>query len=52
LEFPFDGPPDAQAALLRAMIKAGHVVVGFTQATSGLEEIFLKVTGIDVEEVA
>jgi ABC-2 type transport system ATP-binding protein len=52
LEFPFDGPPDAQAALLGAMIKAGHVVVGFTQATSGLEEIFLKVTGIDAEEVA
>jgi ABC-2 type transport system ATP-binding protein len=45
LEVPFDGPPDAQAALLRSMIEAGHRVIGFTQATSDLEEIFLKVTG-------
>jgi hypothetical protein len=27
------------------------VVVGFSQATSGLEEIFLKVTGQDAAEV-
>jgi ABC-2 type transport system ATP-binding protein len=45
LEVPFDGPPDAQADLLRRMIEAGHGVVGFSQATSGLEEIFLQVTG-------
>jgi ABC-2 type transport system ATP-binding protein len=45
LEVPFDGPPDAQAELLRGMVAAGHRVVGFTQATSDLEEIFLKVTG-------
>ena len=29
------------------MIEAGHRVVGFGQATSDLEEIFLKVTGQD-----
>jgi ABC-2 type transport system ATP-binding protein len=45
LEVPFDGSTDDQAALLRAMISAGHRVVGFTQATSDLEEIFLAVTG-------
>jgi len=51
LEIPFDGPPEAQAELLRTMVDAGHVVVGFSQATSGLEEIFLKVTGQDAAEV-
>jgi ABC-2 type transport system ATP-binding protein len=45
LEAPFDGPPDAQAALLRTMVEAGHRVIGFTQATTDLEEIFLQVTG-------
>jgi ABC-2 type transport system ATP-binding protein len=45
LEVPFDGLPDAQADLLRSMVAAGHRVVAFTQATSDLEEIFLKVTG-------
>jgi ABC-2 type transport system ATP-binding protein len=45
LEVPFDGMPDAQAELLRSMVEAGHRVVGFTQATSDLEEIFMKVTG-------
>jgi ABC-2 type transport system ATP-binding protein len=51
LEFPFDGAPDEQAELLRAMVAGGHRVVGFSQATSDLEEIFLKVTGAvpDVE---
>jgi len=52
LEVPFDGPADAQAALLRSMLEAGHVVVGFSQATSDLEEIFLKVTGDDEETAA
>jgi ABC-2 type transport system ATP-binding protein len=53
LEVAFDGDTDAQADVLRAMIEAGHRVVGFTQATSDLEEIFLKVTGqIDDDEVA
>ena len=53
LEVPFDGPTDAQADLLRSMVEAGHRVVGYTQATSDLEEIFLKVTGqIDEEEAA
>jgi ABC-2 type transport system ATP-binding protein len=50
LEVSFDGPPDAQADLLRAMIDAGHRVVGFRQATTDLEEIFLKVTGQQAEE--
>jgi ABC-2 type transport system ATP-binding protein len=45
LEVSYDGPPDAQAELLRTMIDAGHRVVGFRQATTDLEEIFLKVTG-------
>jgi ABC-2 type transport system ATP-binding protein len=52
LEVAFDGTPDDQAALLRAMIDAGHRVAGFTQATSDLEEIFLKVTGQVDEEAA
>lgn len=51
LEVGFDGEPAAQAALLRAMIEAGHAVVGFSQATSDLEEIFLKVTGQTDDEV-
>jgi len=52
LEVHFDGPPDEQAALLRGMIEAGHRVSGFSQATSDLEEIFLKVTGNDEETAA
>jgi ABC-2 type transport system ATP-binding protein len=50
LEVAFDGPPDAQAAFLRDMIDAGHRVVGFRQATTDLEEIFLQVTGQHAEE--
>ena len=49
---PSTGPPDAQADLLRAMVEAGHRVVGFSQATSDLEEIFLQVTGQIDEEAA
>jgi ABC-2 type transport system ATP-binding protein len=45
LEVPFDGPLAEQADLLSAMVAAGHRVTGFSQATSDLEEIFLKVTG-------
>ena len=52
IEASFDGPPDAQADLLRAMVEAGHRVAGFSQATSDLEEIFLKVTGQVTDEVA
>jgi len=52
LEAAFDGDGDAQADLLRKMIEAGHRVVGFSQATSDLEEIFLKVTGQTDEEAA
>ena len=52
LEVSFDGPADEQAALLRSMIEAGHTVSGFSQATSDLEEIFLKVTGQDEETAA
>jgi ABC-2 type transport system ATP-binding protein len=51
LEAPFDGPIEEQAQLLSAMVAAGHRVSGFSQATSDLEEIFLKVTG-QHEEVA
>ena len=52
IEATYDGDPDAQAVLLRDMIAAGHVISGFTQAASDLEEIFLKVTGRDDEEEA
>ena len=52
LEAAFDGNTDAQADVLRTMIEAGHRVVGFNQATSDLEEIFLKVTGQTDEEAA
>jgi ABC-2 type transport system ATP-binding protein len=52
IEAAFDGTLDAQADLLRAMLDAGHRVVGFAQATSDLEEIFLKVTGQTDEEAA
>jgi ABC-2 type transport system ATP-binding protein len=52
IEAAFDGTLDAQADLLRAMLDAGHRVVGFAQATSDLEEIFLKVTGQPDEEAA
>jgi ABC-2 type transport system ATP-binding protein len=45
VEVPFDGDTDQQADLLRTMVEAGHRVSGFSQATSDLEEIFLKVTG-------
>ena len=53
LEVAFDGTDEDQATLLRDMIAAGHRVVGFAQATSDLEEIFLKVTGqVDEERAA
>ena len=52
IEASFDGTPEAQADLLRAMVEAGHRVVGFSQATSDLEEIFLQVTGQTDEEAA
>ena len=34
------------------MVEAGHRVVGFSQATTDLEEIFLKVTGQQAGEDA
>ena len=52
LDVAFDGSPDEQADLLRSMIAAGHTVSGFSQATSDLEEIFLKLTGKDEETAA
>jgi ABC-2 type transport system ATP-binding protein len=52
LEASFDGPADAQADLLRSMVEAGHRVVGFSQAISDLEEIFLRVTGQEAQESA
>jgi ABC-2 type transport system ATP-binding protein len=47
LDVPFDGSADEQAIFLRSMIEAGHIVSSFSQTTSDLEEIFLKVTGQD-----
>ncbi|HET7521221.1 MAG TPA: ABC transporter ATP-binding protein [Candidatus Limnocylindria bacterium] len=52
LELPYDGGPDEQADLLRRMVEAGHRVAGFSQATSGLEEIFLQVTGMQEDSAA
>jgi ABC-2 type transport system ATP-binding protein len=52
LEVPFDGDAEQQAALLAAMVQAGHRVSGFSHATSDLEEIFLKVTGQQDQEAA
>jgi ABC-2 type transport system ATP-binding protein len=52
IEASFSGTPEGQADLLRSMVDAGHRVVGFSQATSDLEEIFLKVTGQTSEEAA
>jgi hypothetical protein len=52
LDVSFDGPAGAQADLLRRMVEAGHRVSGFSQATTDLEEIFLKVTGQHAEETA
>jgi hypothetical protein len=52
LEVPFDGPADEQAAMLQGMIAAGHTISSFSQATSDLEEIFLKVTGNHEETAA
>ena len=52
LEIPFDGDGNDQAELLRSLIAAGYRVTGFHQATSDLEEIFLKVTGQDEQEGA
>jgi ABC-2 type transport system ATP-binding protein len=51
LEMAFDGDGEAQAELLRAMVEAGHRVAGFSQATTDLEEIFLRVTGQGRDEV-
>ena len=45
VEVAFSGERDAQAALLRGLVEAGHTVIGFMQARQDLEEIFLKVTG-------
>jgi ABC-2 type transport system ATP-binding protein len=50
LDVPFDGSADEQATFLRSMIEAGHIVSSFSQTTSDLEEIFLKVTGQDSSE--
>jgi ABC-2 type transport system ATP-binding protein len=50
LDVPFDGSADEQATFLRSMIEAGHIVSSFSQSTSDLEEIFLKVTGQDGNE--
>jgi ABC-2 type transport system ATP-binding protein len=52
LELQYDGGADEQADLLRRMVEAGHRVAGFSQATSGLEEIFLQVTGAQQEGAA
>jgi ABC-2 type transport system ATP-binding protein len=52
LELQYDGGADEQADLLRRMVEAGHRVAGFSQATSGLEEIFLQVTGAQQEDAA
>ena len=52
LELTFDGGAHDQADLLRRMVQAGHAVAALSQATSGLEEIFLQVTGNQEEPAA
>jgi ABC-2 type transport system ATP-binding protein len=52
LEVGFDGDAEQQARLLAALVAEGHRISGFSQATSGLEELFLQVTGLDGEEAA
>lgn len=44
VSFTFTGDPDAQAALLREMIKAGLSVVEFTGKTQTLEDAFMAIT--------
>jgi ABC-2 type transport system ATP-binding protein len=42
--FNFDGGPEAEATLLRAMIESGFRVVSFTGQAQTLEEVFMQVT--------
>ena len=46
------GTVPVEVGTARRLVDAGHRVVGFSQATSDLEEIFLKVTGQPSEEAA
>ena len=41
--YPEAGDDCCTAALLRSMVEAGHLVSGFSQATTDLEEIFLNI---------
>jgi ABC-2 type transport system ATP-binding protein len=46
IEVAFSGDEQAMASLLRAMVNAGLPVVAFTSQEAGLEDAFLKVTGV------
>lgn len=44
LEMPFIGTDEEKAALLTELIKQGYMVTGFSESTSDLEQIFLRLT--------
>jgi ABC-2 type transport system ATP-binding protein len=44
IRIEFSGDQESQADLLRALVEAGHRVVGFTEQQADLEDVFLKLT--------
>ncbi|MEJ2757621.1 MAG: ABC transporter ATP-binding protein [Anaerolineales bacterium] len=44
IEFPFLGTDEEKATLLTALISQGLMVTGFTESTSDLEQVFLRLT--------
>jgi ABC-2 type transport system ATP-binding protein len=50
LEIDFVGDDQATAALLSTLVGAGHQVLGFAETSSGLEEVFLRLTQGSAEE--
>ena len=48
LEVGFLGDDEATAALLAALVRRGFKVISFSEVTSDLEEVFLRLTKGDV----
>jgi len=44
IEFPFLGTDEEKATLLTAMINQGLKITGFSESTSDLEQVFLRLT--------
>ena len=44
IRIEFNGDHESQADLLRALVEAGHRVVGFSEQQADLEDVFLKLT--------